>query len=105
MWDADDDGDLDLWFSQGDMKQQCDDFLSGHYYYENIGTSQKPLFGPPQLIVRDNPPFGELKRSSAPQLVDVNDDGGLDLFIFGKNLQVWAPFECSRVARCLADGI
>lgn len=96
LWDADEDGDLDLWFSQGDMKQQCEEFLSGHYYYENIGTPQKPLFAAPQLIVRDNPPFGELKRSSAPQLVDVDGDGNLDLFTFGRRLQLWASFEMKQ---------
>ncbi len=96
FWDADGDGDLDLWFSQGDMKQQCDEFLSGHCYYENIGTPQQPLFAPQQLIVRDNPPMGELSRTSAPQLIDCDGDGQLDLFVFGRSLRAWAPFSMEQ---------
>ena len=93
FWDADEDGDLDLWFSHGDMKQQCDEFLSGHYYYENVGSSKDPLFAPPQLIFRDSTPYGEIHRTCAPQLIDCNDDGKRDLFIFNEKLQVWAEFE------------
>ncbi len=73
--DLDDDGDFDI--------------LVGAYgynpfgrieYYENTGTNDAPAFGTPSIN-----PFGLTVNtySPSPVLVDIDDDGDLDLFIGG----------------------
>lgn len=71
--DLDGDGDLDLllgsyqYYNTGKI-----------YFFENTGTAQAPNYGAPQ----ENP-FGLNAGSSfvvAPKMVDIDDDGDLDLF-------------------------
>lgn len=74
--DLDNDGDQDLMSIQYNYSEYGQDFV----YFENIGNAEAPAFGPPQTN-----PFG-LSNSeflTTPYLVDIDDDGDLDLFVSG----------------------
>ncbi len=74
--DADNDNDLDI--------------LLDEYYYENEGSAANPLYT--TRLAYSNPanPFRNLNNtgiSSDVQLVDINDDGDLDLFGYSLDLR------------------
>ncbi len=70
--DLDNDGDQDMMAVQYNY-EYGQDFV----FYENTGTAQAPAFGPPQ-----SNPFGltHFEYLTTPYLVDIDDDGDLDLF-------------------------
>ena len=75
--DLDNDGDQDLYFTvlSGAFGQQ---YTNNFYYYQNIGTSQNPAYR-----YKTNNYFEtiDLLTSVDPELVDINNDGNIDLLI------------------------
>jgi len=66
--------------SFGDLNNDSDyDLMVGQggyvYYYENTGSSQNPLFGSGTDVL------GNIGSNAAPALVDIDDDGDLDLYV------------------------
>ncbi|MDQ8193773.1 VCBS repeat-containing protein [Coraliomargarita sp. SDUM461004] len=92
-WDADGDGDLDLWFQYGDLRETNDEFRSGHYYYENLGPEKPNIYAAPQLIIRHYPPYVELKRTNRAMLGDLNRNGAPDLLLINSTGAQWSEFE------------
>ncbi|MGZ0655428.1 hypothetical protein ACWPKS_07450 [Coraliomargarita sp. W4R72] len=92
-WDADGDGDLDLWFQYGDLRETNDEFRSGHYYYENLGSEKPNVYAAPQLIIRHYPPYVELKRTNRAMLGDLDRDGAPDLLLINSTGAQWSEFE------------
>ncbi|MCC6681037.1 MAG: VCBS repeat-containing protein [Phycisphaeraceae bacterium] len=95
--DLDGDGDLDVWLSSGWQHRNNQDLWCGHYFYENLGTSSGAVvLAPPTLIFRGNSPFGPIVPSSTPQLVDVNGDGHLDMFLYSQETPIWIEWELQK---------
>jgi len=95
--DLDGDGDLDVWLYSGDTGRNNWDLWHGHYFHENLGrASGAPVLAPPTLIYRGSSPAGYIKSSSAPQLVDVNGDGKLDLHYYSQGYPQWIEWELRR---------
>ncbi len=67
-WDNDGDGDLILGELNGNL-----------YLVRNIGTNLSPAFGATQLLSDATGTVIDLGQSSTPLLVDINEDGLLDL--------------------------
>ena len=95
-FDADGDGDLDLWGNVGTVDMHRDrDLCYGHYYYENLGkTSKGPVFSPAQLIYQGSTPFkGMLNGNTLLSMADINGDGHLDMIYSGYRVNEWWEFE------------
>ena len=90
LWDADGDGDLDLWISGGGENGGSADLMRGHYYMENLGSN---VFGAPQLIAKSLTPYGALAGLESIQIEDVDGDGKKDVIIFSYATQFWAEFD------------
>jgi len=71
--DLDGDGDLDLM-----LGVFSDDSPGNVFYFENVGDSQNPAFGEPQVSPFNIALDGSL--ATTPKLVDMDGDGDLDLF-------------------------
>lgn len=77
--DIDADGDFDLFVGEvGGAFSTSISQIKNFYFYENTGTAQSPSFTriTDQFIVSL-----DIGKSSIPALVDIDDDGDLDLFI------------------------
>ncbi len=96
--DLDGDGDMDVWFNSGHQQQRNDhDLWNGHFFYENLGRSNgSAVLAPPTLIFRSNTPLGQIKTNSSPQLIDVNGDGHLDLFLYSKLSRQWIEWKLDK---------
>lgn len=70
--DLDGDGDYDMIAG--------DNYYGRFYYYQNIGTNTAPNFAPP---VYDTLGLNAVGNFVIPQLVDIDDDGDLDMFTGG----------------------
>jgi hypothetical protein len=73
-WDNDGDGDLILGELNGNL-----------YLVRNIGTSLSTAFGAPQLLSDAAGTVIDLGQSSTPLLVDINQDGLMDLVVGEKS--------------------
>ena len=73
-WDGDGDGDLILGELNGNL-----------YLVRNIGSINNPNFGAPQLLMDATGTLIDLGQSSTPLLVDVNQDGLMDLVVGEKS--------------------
>lgn len=89
LFDPDQDGDLDLWMASGDQLRSGDAQSGGHFFYENIGgPGHHARFAPPVKIHKGNSPVGYIQALNAPQIVDVNQDGKLDMFLYNNSDKV-----------------
>lgn len=94
MFDADNDGDLDLWFVSGSQTDSGRDLHGGHYYYENLKDKYGyNLFAPGVLIVKGQNEFGIFRQTATPHLIDINNDKKLDIVIASRHYLGWAEFE------------
>ncbi|MCC6680032.1 MAG: VCBS repeat-containing protein [Phycisphaeraceae bacterium] len=95
--DLDGDGDLDVWFSTGHQHRNNHDLWNGHFFCENLGRgSGAVVLAQPTLIFRGNTPLGPITPSSSPQLVDVNGDGRLDLFLYSQSSPQWIEWKLEK---------
>ncbi|QHI70156.1 FG-GAP repeat domain-containing protein [Tichowtungia aerotolerans] len=95
-FDADNDGDLDLWCNTGTAPMsRSRDLGYGHYYYENLGqTSKGVVFAPGQLIYRGSTPFkGMLNGNTLLNIADINGDEKPDFIYSGWKVHEWWEFE------------
>jgi hypothetical protein len=94
MFDADNDGDLDLWFVSGSQTDSGRDMHGGHYYYENLKEIYGyNLFAPGVLIVKGQNEYGIFRQTATPHIIDINNDKKLDLVIASEHYLGWATFD------------
>ena len=94
MFDADNDGDLDLWFVSGSQTDSGRDLHGGHYYHGNLKEKYGyNLFAPGVLIVKGQNEYGIFRQTATPHIIDINNDKKLDLVIASEHYIGWATFD------------
>jgi hypothetical protein len=97
LFDADGDGDLDLWFVSGSQTDSGRDLHGGHYYHENLKDKYGyNLFAPGVLIVKGQNEFGLFRQTATPHIIDINNDRKLDLVIASEHYLGWADFDMEQ---------